>query len=59
MNPKMLSWLEKEYDKAYAIACVFGVRLSVDQFAAARLMDAEGRDELLAHLLKRQAIAPY
>jgi hypothetical protein len=59
MNPKLLKWWEKEFDKAVAFACVYGVLLSVDQFAASRHMEAQERDELLAFLIKRQSISPY
>jgi hypothetical protein len=46
MPPKTLRYWWDQYAAAYALACVYGVELSLEQFCAARLLEPGDRDEL-------------
>lgn len=51
MPPKTLKWWAREWDKACALACLYGCTLDLDQFCASRGLESEERDELTIHFL--------
>jgi hypothetical protein len=50
MSRKMLRWYEARYMAAMAYAQVYGCGVSVEQFAAAHLLDSDELEQLRAQL---------
>jgi hypothetical protein len=50
MNRKWLRWYEALYLKAMAYAQVYGCDLSVEQFCAAHVLEADELEQLREHL---------
>lgn len=50
MNPKLLRWYESRYMAAMAYAQVYGCNISVEQFAAAHILDSDELEQLRAQL---------
>jgi len=53
MNRKTLLWYESLYMRALSYAVLYGCTLSVEQFAAAHVLDADELEALRAHLEKQ------